>query len=94
MLCTEQRDQRERLLLTLILRHYCWLIFVIYYLGISYSQLARSVNSSEQRVVESAFGVFVELLLVHVRSLHWQGPTHHKGVQRSCYHVGDLQPGQ
>jgi len=66
MLCTEQRNQRERLSLTLILRRYCWLIFVISYLGISYSQLAQRVNSSEQRVVDSAFDVFVELLLVHV----------------------------
>ncbi len=66
MLCTEQRNQRERLSLILILRRYYWLIFVISYLGISYSQLAQRVNSSEQRVVDSAFDVFVELLLVHV----------------------------
>ncbi|KAI9465812.1 hypothetical protein BJY52DRAFT_488398 [Lactarius psammicola] len=56
MLCTEQCDQRERLPLTLILRRYCWLIPVISYLGISYSQLAQRVNSSEQRVVDICTG--------------------------------------
>lgn len=66
MLCTEQRDQGARLSLALIIRRHCWLIPVISYLGLSYNQIALRLNSTEQRVSDSAFGVFVELLFIHI----------------------------
>ncbi|KAI9441335.1 hypothetical protein H4582DRAFT_1931915 [Lactarius indigo] len=40
----------------LILRRYCWLIFVISYIGLTYLTLAQRVGSSEQRVADICTG--------------------------------------